>query len=73
MADKQYVYKANYERVYFAITAKFYSDLAGSYFKEHGILQYMKWVESKIQEELVRADRFLEKSSIPLVCTFCFF
>ena len=60
----------NYERVYIAATQNYYLSKGPEYYAQNGILNYLKWVDSKIKEEQDRANRYLEPHTLSKVSFF---
>ncbi|OTF83526.1 hypothetical protein BLA29_013829 [Euroglyphus maynei] len=67
LPNRHYIYRNNFESVYLASIESFYQAKGQEYYNEHGVLNYMKWVDQKIKEEIDRANRYLEPHSLSKV------
>ncbi|KAH8243639.1 hypothetical protein KR032_009051, partial [Drosophila birchii] len=65
--DKLEIYRENFEMAYLKATAEFYRLKSAEQQQENGVLAYMKYADSKLREEEVRAKRYLEPSSFNIL------
>jgi len=65
--DKLEIYRDNFEMAYLKATAEFYRLKSAEQQQENGVLAYMKYADSKLREEEVRAKRYLEPSSFSIL------
>ncbi|KAH8326159.1 hypothetical protein KR067_002621 [Drosophila pandora] len=65
--DKLEIYRENFEMAYLKATAEFYRLKSTEQQQENGVLAYMKYADSKLREEEVRAKRYLEPSSFSIL------
>ncbi|XP_039495878.1 cullin-5 [Drosophila santomea] len=65
--DKLEIYRENFEMAYLKATAEFYRLKSAEQQQENGVLAYMKYADSKLREEEVRAKRYLEPSSFSIL------
>lgn len=65
--DKLEIYRENFEMAYLNATAEFYRLKSTEQQQENGVLAYMKYADSKLREEEVRAKRYLEPSSFSIL------
>eukprot|EP00095_Tigriopus_kingsejongensis_P002852 maker-scaffold442_size170051-snap-gene-0.30 protein:Tk02852 transcript:maker-scaffold442_size170051-snap-gene-0.30-mRNA-1 annotation:"Cullin-5" len=61
--DKLQIYRENFERAYIQATEQFYWLKAPEYLLRQGVQDYMRYAESKLREEELRAQKYLESSS----------
>lgn len=60
--SKLSIYQENFEKAYLEHTEQFYRREASQYLTDHGVCEYMAWVKQKLNEESVRAHKYLETS-----------
>lgn len=67
--DKLLIYRENFERAYIEATENFYKSKAPEFLRLNGVENYMKYAETKLKEEELRALKYLEpcSNSIQLV------
>lgn len=65
--DKLEIYRENFEMAYLKATVEFYRLKSAEQQQENGVLAYMKYADSKLREEEVRAKRYLEPSSFSIL------
>ncbi|ALC46200.1 Cul-5 [Drosophila busckii] len=65
--DKLEIYRENFEKAYLKATADFYRLKSAEQQQENGVLAYMKYADSKLREEEIRAKRYLEPSSFNIL------
>ena len=58
--DKLQIYRENFERAYIEATEQFYAFKAPEQLEMNGVQNYMRYAESKLREEEVRAQKYLE-------------
>ncbi|KAK7605381.1 hypothetical protein V9T40_007239 [Parthenolecanium corni] len=58
--DKLHIYRENFEKTYIKATESFYKTNAPEYLRLHGVESYMKYAETKLKEEEMRAQKYLE-------------
>lgn len=70
MDDKLHIYRENFEKTYIKATESFYKTNAPEYLRLHGVESYMKYAETKLKEEEMRAQKYLEAggNSVQSVC-----
>ena len=61
--DKLQIYRDNFERAYIEATESFYRVQAPDYLNENGVQNYMRYADSKLREEEMRATKYLESCS----------
>lgn len=61
--DRLQIYRENFEKAYLEATETFYMTKAPEFLAENGILNYMRWADSKLKEEEERAAKYLESYS----------
>lgn len=61
--DRLQIYREYFEQAYINTTKLFYITRAPEYLEVHGIHDYMKYADIKIQEEKVRAQKYLDTNS----------
>ncbi|MFH4983136.1 hypothetical protein AB6A40_009845 [Gnathostoma spinigerum] len=61
--DSLAVYKANFERAYIEATEKYYKSRASQMLEENGVLNYMTYADTKLQEEEARGRRYLDSNA----------
>lgn len=71
--DKLEIYRENFEAAYIAETESFYLIKAPEQLDLHGVEKYMKYAESKLIEEELRAKKYLEQNaaSVQLLMERC--
>lgn len=64
------MYKKYFERAYIESTEAFYKSKAPEYLELHGVENYLRYADNKLQEEKLRAQKYLDTSrnSVQLVC-----
>ncbi|XP_035734939.1 cullin-5-like [Vespa mandarinia] len=62
-ADKLQIYRENFEAAYIEATEAFYWVKAPEQLSLHGVENYMRYAESKLREEELRAQKYLEPNS----------
>lgn len=69
--DKLLIYRENFEKAYIEATGSFYRTKAPEFLQLNGVESYMKYAETKLKEEELRAQKYLEScgSSIQSVST----
>ncbi|XP_030851114.1 cullin-5-like isoform X2 [Strongylocentrotus purpuratus] len=60
--DRLQIYKENFEKAYLDATEAFYKAQAPNYLAENGVQNYMRYADSKLKEEEMRASRYLDTS-----------
>jgi len=58
--DKHKIYKENFERAYILATEAFYKVQAPEQLNVNGVHNYMKYADTKLREEELRAQKYLE-------------
>ncbi|BET00787.1 cullin 5 [Nesidiocoris tenuis] len=61
--DKLQIYRENFERAYIEATESFYKVKAPQYLQANGVQNYMRYADSKLREEELRAQKYLEPCS----------
>ncbi len=61
--DKLLIYRENFEKTYIEATERFYKTKAPEYLRLNGVENYMKYAETKLKEEEIRAQKYLESCS----------
>ncbi|KAI4488508.1 hypothetical protein M0802_011548 [Mischocyttarus mexicanus] len=61
--DKLQIYRENFEAAYIEATEAFYWVKAPEQLSLHGVENYMRYAESKLREEELRAQKYLEPNS----------
>ncbi|KAG7199980.1 hypothetical protein KM043_014405 [Ampulex compressa] len=62
--DKLQIYRENFEAAYIEATEAFYWVKAPEQLSLHGVENYMRYAESKLREEELRAQKYLEPNSL---------
>ena len=69
--DKLKIYRENFEKAYLESTIEFYNKQALDFLVANGVIEYLKYADTKLKEEEKRAQKYLEtskeSSSIELV------
>lgn len=61
--DKLQIYRENFEKAYIDATESFYKMKAPQYLQANGVQNYMRYAETKLREEELRAHKYLEPCS----------
>ncbi|CAI2354467.1 unnamed protein product [Caenorhabditis sp. 36 PRJEB53466] len=61
--DPLQVYRHAFERNFIEQTSEYYNKICGQLLNEMGVLEYMVYADKKLEEEQLRAQRYLEFSS----------
>ncbi|KMQ97503.1 cullin-5 [Lasius niger] len=61
--DKLQIYRENFEAAYIQATEAFYWVKAPEYLSMHGVENYMRYADSKLREEELRAQKYLEPNT----------
>lgn len=61
--DKLQIYRENFEAAYIDATEAFYWVKAPEQLSMHGVENYMRYADSKLREEELRAQKYLEPNS----------
>lgn len=61
--DKLQIYRENFEAAYIEATEAFYWVKAPEQLSLHGVENYMRYAETKLREEELRAQKYLEPNS----------
>jgi cullin-5 len=71
--DRLLIYRDNFEKAYIQATEAFYKAKAPEFLRLNGVEDYMKYAETKLKEEEMRARKYLEScgNSVQLV-SICF-
>uniref|UniRef100_A0A8D8YCI6 Cullin-5 n=1 Tax=Cacopsylla melanoneura TaxID=428564 RepID=A0A8D8YCI6_9HEMI len=69
--DKLQIYREHFEKAYIAATESFYTVKAAEFLQNNGVESYMKYADSKLHEEELRACKYLESSSSVQLLTDC--
>ncbi|XP_012219045.1 cullin-5 isoform X2 [Linepithema humile] len=62
-SDKLEIYRDNFEAAYVQATEAFYWVKAPEYLSMHGVENYMRYADSKLREEELRAQKYLEPNT----------
>lgn len=62
-SDKLQIYRDNFEAAYIQATEAFYWVKAPEYLSMHGVENYMRYADSKLREEELRAQKYLEPNT----------
>ncbi|XP_022903800.2 cullin-5 [Onthophagus taurus] len=65
--DKMQIYRENFEGAYIQSTEMFYKLKAPEYLADNGVQAYMRYADSKLKEEEIRAQKYLEIGSIGVI------
>lgn len=69
--DKLKIYRENFEKAYLDATKEFYSLKASEQLQQNGVQIFMKYADTKLREEELRAKRYLETSSYTALAKCC--
>ncbi|XP_032673281.1 cullin-5 isoform X4 [Odontomachus brunneus] len=61
--DKLQIYRENFEAAYIEASERFYWVKSPEYLSAHGVENYMRYADSKLREEELRAQKYLEPNS----------
>ncbi|EZA46754.1 Cullin-5 [Ooceraea biroi] len=61
--DKLQIYRENFEAAYIQATEAFYWVNAPEYLQLHGVENYMRYADTKLREEELRAQKYLEPNT----------
>ncbi|XP_011306021.1 cullin-5 [Fopius arisanus] len=73
MSDKLQIYRENFEAAYIEATEEFYCVKAPEQLQAYGVESYMKYADTKLREEELRAQKYLEPNcmSVQLLTDCC--
>lgn len=69
--DRLEIYREHFEAAYFKATSSFYSIKSSYQQQTNGVQSFLKYADSKIREEEIRAKRYLESSSFHALSQCC--
>lgn len=69
--DKLSIYRENFEAAYLQASSAFYRLKASEQLQAHGVQSFMRYADTKLREEELRAQRYLEPSSYAALASCC--